>query len=210
MTEVHRRPHRAAERMVTGQGLERGAEIAQVLFRVADPEQATVLLHHVDPGPAVSRVDHQVHCPLRIQDVSKGAQTEVRVGKVMQHPGAHDVIERAPKLLDPLDRKVVQLEVLQIVLALEIARVAKARLADVDGDDSRIRLTERVSRRLRGAAARDEDLLASAHRLGRPQEMKQRTSTVRVPVQVAMLIQAGERRRIRHRLVEGMHLLRDS
>ena len=47
-------------------------------------------------------------------------------------------------------------------------------------------------------------------RLGRPQEMKQRPPTVRVAVQVAMLVQAGERRRIRHRLVEGVHVLRDT
>ena len=84
-------------------------------------------------------------------------------------------IERPPKLLDSLDRKVVQIEVLQIVLSLQVARVAKARFADVDGGDSSIRLAERVPRRLRGPAAGNEDLLAAAHWLVWPEEMKQRT-----------------------------------
>jgi hypothetical protein len=50
----------------------------------------------------------------------------------------------------------MQFEVLQIVLALKIARVAQARVADIDCRDSRISLAERVARRLRRAAASDE------------------------------------------------------
>ena len=44
-----------------------------------------------------------------------------------------------------------------MVLALKIARVAKARLADVDRGDSSIRLAKRVPRGLRRAAASDQD-----------------------------------------------------
>jgi hypothetical protein len=35
-----------------------GAEVSQLPLRGADPEQAATLLHHVDAGTAVCRVDH--------------------------------------------------------------------------------------------------------------------------------------------------------
>jgi hypothetical protein len=49
----------------------------------------------------------------------------------------------------------MQFEILQIVLALKIARVAQTSVADVDCRDSSIGLAERVNRRLRRSAASD-------------------------------------------------------
>jgi hypothetical protein len=51
----------------------------------------------------------------------------------------------------------MQFEILEIVLALKIARVAKACVADVDRRDSSIRLAKRVPRGLRSAASSDKD-----------------------------------------------------
>src|SRR5262245_14634826 len=127
----------------------------------------------------------------------------------MQHPGTHDVIERAPQRLNVLDRKLVEIEILQGVLSLEITRVTQARFADVDGGDASVGLAQRVPGRLGCAAPGDEDLLASAYRFRWPEEVKQRPATVRIAVQVAVLIEAGEGRRVRPPLVEGVHLLRD-
>ena len=131
------------------------------LFRsVADAlnfEQAAILLHHINSSPAVACIDHQTHRAARSQDVAKGAKTVVRVGQVVQHSRANHQVERAANLLDALDRELMQFEILEIVLALKIARVAKARVADVDRGDSSIRLAKRVPRGLRSAAASDKD-----------------------------------------------------
>ena len=209
MPEVPRPPHQVGDRMVRGQLLERGAQITQILVGETDLEQAAILLHHVDPGPPVGCIHHQVHRAVRTKDIAKRTQTEVRVRQVMEHAGADDLVERAPKLVDALNRKLMKLEVLQTILSLEIARVAQARVADVYRGDSGIGLAKRVPGRLRCAAAGDEDFLVSAQRLGRPHQMEQRPATVRILVQIAVFIQAGERCRIRHPFVEVADVLRD-
>src|ERR1700746_974138 len=117
--------------MVWRQRLDCGAEISYILGRHADSEQAAVLLHHIDSGPAVACVDHQAHCAAWTQHVAKGAKTMIRVGQVMQHSRTNHQVEGASNLADALDRELMQLEVLKIVLALEIAGVAQARVADV-------------------------------------------------------------------------------
>ena len=80
----------------------------------------------------------------------------------------------------------MELEVLQIVLALKITRVTQARVADVDRRDSSIGLAERVPRGLRRATAGDQDFLVSSRLLGRPNQMKLCSATVRVLVEVAV------------------------
>ena len=54
------RPTEGGDRMVGGQRANRGAEVAQLSFRSANPKQATVFLHHIDAGPPIGRIDHQV------------------------------------------------------------------------------------------------------------------------------------------------------
>ena len=170
--------------MVGRQRLEGGAEIAQLVLRRADAEQATVLLHHVDAGAAVRRIDHQVHRTLRAEHVAKRAQADVRVGQVMEHAGAHDLVERAPQFPDALDRELMEFEIVEVVLALQIARVAQAGLADVDGRDSRLGLAQRMAGRLRRAAAGDQDLLVLPRLLGRPHPMEQRPAAGGIPIEV--------------------------
>ena len=145
--------------MVRRQRFERVTETFQIRRRHTDFEQAAILLHHINSSPAVARIDHQAHRAARSQDVAKGAKTVIRVGQVVQHSRANHQVERAANLPDALDRELMQFEILQIVLALKIARVAKARVADVDRRDSSIRLAERVPRGLRRATASDKDFL---------------------------------------------------
>jgi len=96
----------------------------------------------------------------------------------------------------------MQFEILQIVLALKTARVAKARVADVDRRDSSIGLAERVPRGLRRAAAGDQDFLVSDRLPGGPRQMEFGSATVPVLVQVAVLVQTSKRGRIWHPFVE--------
>ena len=175
--------------MVRRQRFERGAETLQIRRRRADFEQAAVLLHHIDSSSAVACVDHQAHRAARSQDVAEGAKTVVRVRQVVQHSRANHQIERATNLPDALDRELMQFEILQIILALKIARVAKACVAHVDRRDSSIRLAKRVPRGLRSAAASDKDFLVSPRLLGGPDQMELGSATVRVLVEVAVCVQ---------------------
>ena len=66
---------------------------------------------------------------------------------------------RTPDLLDVLYWELMQLDILQIVFALKIARVAQACLAEVDCRDTSIRLAQRVTCRLRRPATGDKGYL---------------------------------------------------
>jgi hypothetical protein len=75
----------------------------------------------------------------------------------MQHSSANHKVEGAANLLDALDRELMQFEIFEIVLALKLACVAKACVADVDCRDSGVGLPKRVPRGLRRATAGDQD-----------------------------------------------------
>ena len=83
----------------------------------------------------------------------------------------------------------MQFEILQIVLALKIARVAKARIAHVDRGHSSIGLAERVPPGLRRTAASDQDFLVSARLPGGPDQMELGSASVRVLVEVAVSVE---------------------
>lgn len=86
--------------------------------------------------------------------------------------------------------------------------MAQARLADVDCCNPGIRFQKCILGRLRRPAARNQDLPACSRPLGWPDQMEQGSTTVRIAVQVAVLIQAGQRCWIRHPFIEVVDLLR--
>src|SRR5215831_19791251 len=51
----------AADRMIRGQRTDHSAEVPQLRLRGADPEHAAILLHYVNAGTPIGRIDHQVH-----------------------------------------------------------------------------------------------------------------------------------------------------
>ena len=137
----------------------------------------------------------------------------------MQHARANHQVERAAKLPDALDRELMQFEIFQIVLALKIARVAKARVAHVDRRDSGVGLPERVPRGLRSATAGDRVLrtelistyfIASARTCISPASAE-RGELLRLDQPVLRLAQvverSGEFARARLNLVEQAHVL---
>ena len=134
----------------------------------ADAERAAILLQHINAGPTVSRVHHELQRPLWIEDVAQRAQSEVRVGQVMQHAGAHDQIERAAEFGCALQRQLMQFEIFEGVLVFEFPCVPQTRFAHVDGRDARLGFAQRIAGRLRGSAASDEDFLPLARFLGGP------------------------------------------
>src|SRR5215831_3796093 len=101
---------------------------------------------------------------------------------MVQYPGADNLVERASKLLDVFNRELLELEVVEVVLSLEVGRVAQARLADIDTSDVTTRLAQRISRRLRGATASDEDFPRFAEGLGWPHQVEVRPAPLGVAV----------------------------
>ena len=108
--------------------------VAQLLVVCANPEQAAVFLHHVDARAAIRRIDHDVQRPVLRQRRAQRPQAEVRVGQMVQHAGADDLVEDLSETPYVFDRKPAEIEVPEVVFSLKIAGVAEAGLADVDPD----------------------------------------------------------------------------
>ena len=100
--------------------------------------------------------------PIGLEDAAEGAKPGVGIGQVMEHAGADDLVELLAELSDVFDRQPMEFQIAQFVFALQLARVAEARLADVNSRHMSVRLAHRVSRGLRGAAAGDEISALSA------------------------------------------------
>ena len=58
-------------------------------------QQPQRVLQHVDPGAAMWRIDHQPHPTVRRQHRGQRPQPRQRVGQVVQHAAAVDVVEGA-------------------------------------------------------------------------------------------------------------------
>jgi hypothetical protein len=43
---------------------------------------------------------------------------------MMEHASAHNLVEGAPKLLNPLNRKLTEIKIFEIVFSLEFARMS--------------------------------------------------------------------------------------
>ena len=79
LPEVRRVAQQARQRMPRRQLLERGDEIAYLVVRGRDADQPAELLQHVDAGPSVRRVHHEVHRAVRLEHVAQRAQRRVGI-----------------------------------------------------------------------------------------------------------------------------------
>src|SRR5262245_36163308 len=86
------------------------AEVPYLRVGSTDTRAPTELLQHVDAGPAVRRVHHEMHDTARFEDAAKSSQPRIGVGKVMEHPGADDVIEALLQLMHPINGELMDLE----------------------------------------------------------------------------------------------------
>lgn len=81
---------------------------------------------------------------------------------MMQHAGADYLIEAGTEIANSLQRKLVDLQVVEFVLAFELLGVSYAGDAEIDAGDARRRPADRIFCRLRGSAAGDEYGIAFA------------------------------------------------
>jgi hypothetical protein len=105
LTEIPRSPRNGGDRMVVGERPDYSAEVTQLLVRGADLEQAAVILHHVDSGAPVSPIDHEMHCAVARQGAAQRTKAGIRVGQVVKHACADDLIESLAELAYLLDRE---------------------------------------------------------------------------------------------------------
>ena len=119
MSEVRRLAQQRRQRVPGRQRAERGDQLANPLVGGRDAEAPAELLQHVDAGPPVRRVDHEVHRAAGRQHVAQRREPRVRDRQVMQHARADDLIERRPELADLAEGELMDLEVVELVLPLE-------------------------------------------------------------------------------------------
>ena len=86
------------QRVVLRQRLQRRDEIVDLPIRRPDPEPPAIVLEHVDAGPAVGRIHHQVHRAVGPQHGAQRAQARIGIREMVQHAGADDQIELALQL----------------------------------------------------------------------------------------------------------------
>src|SRR5262245_39150759 len=139
------------------QRLESSDEVPNLRVACPDTYAPTELLQHVDAGPAVGRIHHEVHRPARFEHAAQSSESRIGVGKMMEYPGADDVIEAPLELVDQIDGKLMNLESAQVVLSLEPLSTAYARRAEIDAGNPRTRPPQGIPGRLRCAASRNQD-----------------------------------------------------
>ena len=115
------------------------------------------LLHHIDAGPPVRRIHHEVHRAVRFEDFAQSAEPRIGIRKMMENTGADDLIEARSQVTYPLDGKLVDLEIVQVVFPLESLGTAHTGCAEVDAGDLSRGPTHGMLGRLRCSAAGNED-----------------------------------------------------
>jgi len=109
-----------------------------------------------------------MHRSVWFKHSSQRTEARIRIGEVMENPGAHDLIETQSQIVDPLDAKLMNLEIFQVVFSLELFRMAHARGTMVDAGNLSRRPTQRMLRSLGCSATCNEDGLVFSIRAGWP------------------------------------------
>src|SRR5215831_4915547 len=120
------------QRMPVWQRLKRSDEIANLSVRSMNTYASTELLQHVDAGPSVRRIYHEMHRAVRFEHTAESSEPRIRVGKMMENSRADNLIEGLFQLAHPIDGKLVDLEIIQVVFLLEFLSTAYARCAEID------------------------------------------------------------------------------
>jgi hypothetical protein len=101
--------------------------------------------------------------------VYERSQPRSRIGEVVEHARADDVVESATERRDLLDGELMKFEIGEPVALAQASCRLKTRRADVDAGDVRAGIAGRVASGLRCATSGDEDLVIVAIRAGWPQ-----------------------------------------
>jgi hypothetical protein len=181
---------------------ERAGEVPNRLIVRRNADPLAELSQHIDAGPPIGRIHHQLHRSVRLEHVAQSPEARIRVREMMQNPGADNLIEARLQVTDPLDGKLMDLEIVQIVFSLEFLGTAHARRAEVDAGNLSCWPTQGVLCRLRCPTACNEDEAIFPIRPGRPKQMIIRVAPVSVLPEPPIFFEAVDRPRIRITVVE--------
>ena len=207
ITEVRGVPEQMAQRVPERDLPERVGEIGDVVRLGGESEAPAAVLQHVDPGPSVWRIHHEMHRARRLEPIRQRGEPGGRIAKVVQHARAHDQVEPVIEISHVLDRHPAQLEVGEPVPGGEVVGVADAGVADVDRDDAASGMPDRVPGGLGCPAAGDEDArIVTIGGLG-PEKMVFDPEPVRIPGRERIPVEVGDRRRVGVVVVERRDLV---
>src|SRR5262249_7190668 len=150
---------------------ERCDKIPNLFIVGLDTYASTELLQQIDARPPVRRIHHEVHRPIRVEYAAQSAEPRIRIRKMMENPGAENLIEARCQLVDPLDGELADMEIGQVVLLLELLGTAHTGCAEVDTDNLSRRPAQRMLGGLRCPAASNEDGVVVPIGSCRPEEV---------------------------------------
>ena len=93
LPEVRGLAQQLSQWMSGWQRRERGDEIADPLIGGRDADPPAEFLQHVDAGPSVRRIHHEVHRAVRLEHAAQRPEPGVGIRQMVQHAGADDLIE---------------------------------------------------------------------------------------------------------------------
>src|SRR4030095_12639867 len=90
---------------------ERGNEVPNLFMGGLDADPAAELLQHINAGPPVRRIHHEMHRAIRFEHAAQGSESRIGIWKMMKNPGADDLIEGRLQFVCPLNGKLAELEI---------------------------------------------------------------------------------------------------
>jgi len=151
-----------------------------------------------------------MHRPARVEDAAQSSEPRIGVGKMMEYPGADDVIEAPLQLVYPIDGELMDLESAQVVLSLEFLSTAYARGAEIDAGNPSSRPPQGIPGRLRCAASRNEDGVVLPVGKSGPEKMMIRAAFLWVLPEPSIVLEAVDRWGIRVPFVKILDFRRHS
>src|SRR4029077_6534067 len=197
--------------MAGWQRFERRDEIADLLIVGMDADPSAEFLQHIDAGPSVRRIYHEKHrSTVRFEHAAQSSEPPIGVRKMMKNPGADNLIEARFQFVDALERKLADLEIVQVVFPLELLGRAHTGCAEVDAGDLSRRPTQSMLGRLRCPAPSNEDGLVFPIGSYRPEEMIVRPAFLSVLPEPSIFLKAVDWGWIGMMFVKGAHLFRNN
>ena len=100
--------------MAGWQRCERSDEIPNLLIVGMDADPSAEFLQHIDAGPSIRRIHHEMHrATVRFEHAAQSSEPRIGVRKMMEHPGADNLIEAHFQVAYPLDGKLADLEIVR-------------------------------------------------------------------------------------------------
>src|SRR3954464_5815860 len=155
--EIRGLAHQDFQRMSVRQCLERNDEISNCPITKRDIDPLTEFLQHVDAGPPVRRIHHELHRSIWLEHIAQCLESPIRVPKMMQNPRPNNLIKALLQLVRPFNRQLSNTKILQIVFLLEFFGTAYACRAEIDTGNLGSRPTQSVLYRLGCSTTRNED-----------------------------------------------------